>query len=122
AEELGNEGLYGAVFYPIKTADAIFDYLLHILSLINRTIGEDKDERTITVEKEYIYHFYTQLKRLKEIVAEQQIAFTMPTFLKLFRQIIYNLKLPFSGEPLNGLQVMGVLETRNLDFENIYIL
>lgn len=121
-EELGNEGLYGAVFYPIKTASAIFDYLLHILSLINRTIGEDKEERTVTVEKEYIYHFYTQLKRLKEIVAEQQIAFTIQTFLKLFRQIIYNLKLPFSGEPLNGLQVMGVLETRNLDFENIYIL
>src|SRR5690606_20694671 len=67
-------------------------------------------------------HFYTQLKRLKEVILQQQVAFTIPTFLKLFRQIIFSLKLPFSGEPLNGLQVMGVLETRSLDFDDVYIL
>lgn len=113
---------YRTVFRQVETAEAIFDYLLDVLELINRNIGEGQEERSIVVEKEYIYHFYTQLKRLKEIVREQQIAFTMQTFLKLFRQVIYSLKLPFSGEPLNGLQVMGVLETRNLDFENVYIL
>lgn len=121
-EEFGEDALYKAVFCPIKSAEAIFDYLLHILTLINLQIGGGEGMRMVTVEKEYIFHFYTQLKRLKEIVAEQQITFTMQTFLKLFRQVIYNLKLPFSGEPLNGLQVMGVLETRNLDFDNVYIL
>ena len=43
-------------------------------------------------------------------------------FQKLFRQVIQSQKIPFTGEPLKGLQVMGVLETRNLDFDNVFIL
>ncbi|MEX2232771.1 MAG: PD-(D/E)XK nuclease family protein [Cyclobacteriaceae bacterium] len=44
------------------------------------------------------------------------------TFLRLFRQLVRMQKIPFSGEPLKGLQIMGVLETRNLDFKNVFIL
>ena len=46
----------------------------------------------------------------------------MKTFSRLFRQLVRLQKIPFSGEPLKGLQVMGVLETRNLDFKNVFLL
>ena len=47
---------------------------------------------------------------------------SMKFFLKVFRQLVQMQKIPFSGEPLKGLQVMGVLETRNLDYKNVFIL
>ena len=41
---------------------------------------------------------------------------------KLINQILKMIRIPFSGEPLKGLQVMGVFESRNLDFDDVYIL
>lgn len=80
------------------------------------------DQDTDSLEKEYIHHFLRQLRRLSDLVADRKVKLEMSIFLKLFRQIMQNLKLPFSGEPLKGLQIMGILETRNLDFENVIIL
>ncbi len=80
------------------------------------------DQDTDSLEKEYIHHFLQQLRRLSDLVADRKVKLKMSIFLKLFRQIMQNLKLPFSGEPLKGLQIMGILETRNLDFENVIIL
>lgn len=74
------------------------------------------------LEREYFFHFHKVLTRLDEILSLQSSEVSMETFMKLFRQIARSVKIPFSGEPLKGLQVMGVLETRNLDFEHVIIL
>ncbi len=122
-DELNTNLFYATIFQKLESAEEVFDYLLEILSKINHFLTEENQEGgEVVMEREFVFHFYTQLKRLKEVILQQQVAFTIPTFLKLFRQIIYSLKLPFSGEPLNGLQVMGVLETRNLDFDDVYML
>lgn len=122
-DELNDNSFYYKIFQKLNSAEEVFDYLLEILITINSLLKEeDKEGSEVMMEKEFVFHFYTQLKRLKEVILQQQVEFTIQTFLKLFRQIIYSLKLPFSGEPLNGLQVMGVLETRNLDFDDVYML
>ena len=134
------------VFYPqlfrfITSTEAMFDYLLNVLKQINEHYEAikpapvrddtsqldlfDQGEEEIQqpwLEQEYIYHFFTHLSRLQSIVEQEGIRMSVPTFLRLFRQVMQSLRLPFTGEPLNGLQVMGVLETRNLDFENVVIL
>ncbi len=46
---------------------------------------------------------------------------TLESFKMVFRNLVSSLRIPFSGEPLEGLQVMGLLETRNLDFKNLII-
>ena len=74
------------------------------------------------LEKELIYHLYIHVNRLKALAEENQFQFEQRTFLKLFRQLMQSLRLPFTGEPLRGLQIMGVLETRNLDFDTVFIL
>ena len=74
------------------------------------------------LEKELIYHLYIHVNRLQALAEENQFQFEQATFLKLFRQLMQSLRLPFTGEPLRGLQIMGVLETRNLDFDNVFIL
>lgn len=122
-DDLSGSLFYRQLFQKLDAAEEVFDYLLDILVMINSLLQEENREgNEVVMEKEFIFHFYTQLKRLKEVILQQQITFTIQTFLKLFRQIIYSLKLPFSGEPLNGLQVMGVLETRSLDFDDVYML
>ncbi|WP_017731545.1 PD-(D/E)XK nuclease family protein [Nafulsella turpanensis] len=116
-----DEQLYPAIFRKVEKVNDAFDYLLDILLAINSSIDEENYEQP-TLEQEYIYQFFTQLKRLRELIGQQSVELSLPVFLKLFRQILVNLRLPFSGEPLRGLQIMGILETRNLDFENLFIL
>lgn len=55
------------------------------------------------------------------ITAYPQIAFTIPDMQQLLKMLTMECTIPYAGEPLNGLQVMGVLETRALDFDNIII-
>ena len=84
---------------------------------------EDHPDLVLPVlEKELIYHLYIHVNRLKALSEENQFQFEQGTFLKLFRQLMQSLRLPFTGEPLRGLQIMGVLETRNLDFDHVFIL
>lgn len=111
--------LYPLVFKTLEKGNEIFTYLLDILMVIN---SEQRESDGHALEREYIYQFFTQLKRLQEITREQRIALALNAFLRLFRQMVQSLRLPFSGEPLRGLQIMGVLESRNLDFENVFIL
>lgn len=123
--------IYEIIFKQVGEGRALITYLLQVLEMIHARVkpggedadpGEEKDNTLISVEREYVYHFYVQLKRLRELLEREAIQLTFQTFLKLFRQVIRNLRLPFTGEPLRGLQVMGMLETRNLDFDNVIIL
>lgn len=87
-------------------------------------------------DREYAFHFMKFFNLLESVwrapVPTDREGDTKPerqrdgqeikSFLRLFRQLVRAQKIPFSGEPLKGLQVMGVLETRNLDFKNVFIL
>ncbi len=74
------------------------------------------------LEKELLYHFYIHLNRLRSLTEDRQFDFELSAFIKLLRQIFQSLRVPFTGEPLRGLQIMGLLETRNLDFDHVFVL
>lgn len=72
---------------------------------------------------EFLYHYRKTVLQLQQQVQRfPHVAFTSRTLFMLLDKLIAGVSVPFSGEPLKGLQVMGVLETRSLDFDNIIIL
>ncbi|HLP48822.1 MAG TPA: PD-(D/E)XK nuclease family protein, partial [Candidatus Kapabacteria bacterium] len=71
----------------------------------------------------YIYHFYTLLSRLSDSLRNTDLILSdIRTFRQLFIDIVKNSRIPFTGEPLEGLQIMGMLETQTLDFNHLYVL
>ena len=105
--------LHRLIFRPADEKN-IADYLRGVIECLG-SLKELPD-----FDKEYAFQFITTLNRLTEILGNEY--HDLKSFLRLFRQMVRTQRIPFSGEPLQGLQVMGVLETRNLDFKNVFIL
>ncbi|MEW6467353.1 MAG: PD-(D/E)XK nuclease family protein [Bacteroidota bacterium] len=94
---------------------------LEALAELLRTVFLQEEEKR-SLEAEYIFGFSKIFKRLASLNSDYGYITDTRTLHALLRQIISSTTLPFYGEPLSGLQVMGVLETRTLDFENLVIL
>ncbi len=116
AEELHAGGAFYQLIFQKLENDSLFPYLAALMEALAERL---KDE---SLQRSYLYQCYKQLTRLREIFASQDIlSINREFFIRLFRQIFREVKLPFEGEPLQGLQIMGVLESRNLDFKRVII-
>lgn len=74
------------------------------------------------LETEYLYLFYTLLKQFEQTIEERAELITLRTLRSFMFELIRQTRIPFSGEPISNLQIMGMLETRALDFERLIIL
>lgn len=106
-----------AIFSPGE--EKITDYLLRVLNLLMGT-GQKKDPEPI--EKEFIFSVYTQLRNLQNTFREEGIEPEDKLYTQIIRKVIGHITIPFTGEPLEGLQLMGLMETRMLDFDHLIIL
>lgn len=92
------------------------------MEMLWKSFSEYEDEILLSVEKEYVFVFKKYFNRLKSLIEEHPFLNSISTLRSLFRQIVGAATVPFIGEPLRGLQIMGVLETRTLDFEQVMVL
>ena len=102
-----------SIFKPFISVN---EFITRILNLL-----EQAKDHVSVLEKEYLYRFYNAFTQLLNLNASKNYFQNIKTIYQFYRQIITNEKLSFQGEPLNGLQLMGMLETRVLDFENVII-
>lgn len=109
--------MLNTIFRQIGEQESLAKYLEGIIIIL----GDQVVER-FGLEREYLYHFQQLLARLGEILDKQAAVIDIKTFKGLFRKATRSVKIPFTGEPVEGLQVMGVLETRNLDFKHVLML
>jgi hypothetical protein len=89
-----------------------------LIDLLRGVYRENQD----AIETEYLFLFYTLLKRLETILSERHEQVTMRSFRIFLYELIRQTKMPFSGEPASQLQIIGMLETRALDFEKLIIM
>ncbi|HLC83296.1 MAG TPA: PD-(D/E)XK nuclease family protein, partial [Bacteroidia bacterium] len=87
-------------------------------------LQQDKDdENKASLELEYLFAFTKIIKRIQVLMEQYpESVGDLKTLRSIVNQIVRSSTLPFYGEPLMGLQVMGMLETRTLDFENVILL
>ncbi len=117
------------VFRKADGGMELLDYMLEILEYMERlrspgnwagdVDGAPENSDVIIPGREFLSSMCSALRRLKDTVAGAGTAIGSGTMVKLLRRVLSSVRIPFYGEPLGGLQVMGVLETRALDFENV---
>ena len=65
---------------------------------------------------------FTILNRLATLADSGDLLVDNTTLRRLVSQLVSSSSIPFHGEPVVGVQIMGVLETRNIDFDNVLLL
>jgi CRISPR/Cas system-associated exonuclease Cas4 (RecB family) len=128
--EITEDPLLKLIFTPITKWSEISSYLHVILSYLYNTLTEikhsddDLKENSINhsdLEREFIVQYYKTITSLGDRLNGVDVM-SVDTYFRLLRKLARGISVPFSGEPLSGLQIMGVLETRTLDFDNLIIL
>ena len=106
------QDLLSSIFRPVDSVGDAFGWQLRVIELLAGSISD--------LEKEFAYGYYKAVSHIRDL----QIPYLdkLETYFHFLRQMTARLNVPFRGEPLHGLQIMGPLETRALDFDNIIIL
>ncbi len=122
--DLNGTPLLDAVFCPVITdpkstsREQIHGFAEYLKDVIRMTAPSIADDPDLALEVEYAREYYKSVNVLQEIGLE-----VLPvTYVRLLGQLIGSVSVPFKGEPLKGLQIMGPLETRALDFRNLVIM
>lgn len=129
SRDLAKTPLLSVLFVPVTDVDTFSDYLIRVLQELNRVMynlsdeeDEDATQRTNDLEQEFIFHYFTTVNRMKELMQDTGVEMKIETYFRLLKRVTDTITIPFRGEPLSGLQIMGVLETRALDFDRLIIL
>ena len=121
---LSGTPLLDAVFRPViadqklQSASQIKDFAEYQKQVLTAVVSSVTEDVGMNLELEYAKEYYKCVNVLKGIDLE-----VLPvTYVRLLNQLLSAVSVPFRGEPLKGLQIMGPLETRALDFRNLVIL
>ena len=124
AGDLGGTPLFDMVFAPVLTdgeegtpelIDAFASYQLRLIEGIVPLLGQDEN---VAVEAEFAKEYWLSVSGLRR----QRLEVRPVTYMRILEQLLAGVSVPFNGEPLKGLQIMGPLEMRALDFRNLVIL
>lgn len=106
-----------------KTPEDALACIHYLIDALKQGIIDNLESDTkVNLELEYLFAFTKIIKRIQTLMASYHSIQDVLTLRGILNQLVRSSTLPFYGEPLMGLQVMGMLETRTLDFENVILL
>lgn len=104
-----------------KSVQSVTDIFENIEGIITSILSSD-EHIVSDFELEFISNYLQFLRQLRGVISEYGTEVDLKTFWKLYMDVIRESRLPFKGEPLEGLQILGLLETRNLSFDNVIMI
>ena len=122
--DLSGDPVLDAIFRPVvedprkADADVIKCFCTYLCDVVRTVAPLLKEAPDMAVEMDFAKECYLAVNRL----SDEDLPVLPATFVRLLSQVLSGVTVPFTGEPLKGLQVMGPLETRALDFRNLVIL
>lgn len=122
--ELKKDDFLTILFTPQSNIRELCDYLLRLIksiSILYRKEGE-YDDIFNQLYRESIFQSHLKINRLYSLIESGELSVRTDTLKRLITKVLTASNIPFHGEPAIGLQIMGVLETRNLDFRNLIML
>jgi CRISPR/Cas system-associated exonuclease Cas4 (RecB family) len=110
------------IFVPWNNnVEAAIQCITQITEFLKNKI-EDQDKSQVNLDYEALFAIYKFINRIAEWKKDYAGFDSVKTLNRIFIQLLKQQTLSFYGEPLTGLQIMGILETRNLDFKNLILL
>ena len=116
-QRLGTDDSLALLFKHQDNNEQLVNWLCNIIQHIAR-----QATNTDPLFQESVFRTYTLLNRLHGLIETGDLQVDVITLQRLLTQLINSTSVPFHGEPAEGIQVMGVLETRNIDFDHVLLL
>lgn len=110
------------IFTPVTDTNGVEEVYRYFSTLIDSLLELTVTREEMGVERFFLHAYRSALDELKDACDRWGIVMKESTFIELLQRTIASVSINFTGEPLKGLQVMGVLETRVLDFDNLIML
>lgn len=122
--ELRKDGFLEKLFAPQERIEDFCAYMIELIREVSVLYRRKEDEGDIfdQLYREAIFQSYVKVNRIYGLVEEGKLHVRLDTLRRLINKVLTSANIPFHGEPAIGMQVMGVLETRNLDFRNLIML
>ena len=110
------------IFQRHPYARYISDDRQPLLQILREVATKGKEDISDPLFQESLFRAYTLVNRIDNLRQSGDLTVDLTTLQRLTMQVIQQTSIPFHGEPAEGIQVMGVLETRNLDFDHVLLL
>lgn len=122
--ELKKDDFLALLFTPRNGNHELCSYLIELLKEVSALYRQKNEHDDIfnQLYRESLFKSYTMINRLLSLIESGELQVRVDTLKRLLNKILSAANIPFHGEPAIGMQVMGVLETRNLDFKNLILL
>src|SRR5574344_208179 len=122
-EELSKDNSMKQLFESIDmTSSNACENTIAWIKNILKIIGTNAHDEENPLFQESLFRMYKLINRLSGLIDSGDLKIDTTTLQRLIVQLIQSTNIPFHGEPAEGIQIMGVLETRNLDFEHVLML
>ncbi len=109
------------IFTPQPDWKSCAEYVMAVIRQLGLQFASYEDA-PVNLEGEYLYQAYLAIQRLSDTLEKLSTGkLSLTLFFRLLIQHLQRVSIPFEGEPLTGLQVMGFLETRILDFKKVVL-
>ncbi len=132
--DLVSDGQYGALFAPQSDPMSLLKWIQDIVRSVSSMFRKEDEEMDNGEDSEYVealsgdlykeslYRIYNLMSRLISLMDEGSLNIEFPMMLQLIDTMMSSISVPFTGDMAEGTQIMGFLETRNLDFSNVILL